>query len=121
MAGTVSRREQKPDPIKHHLTIELEDVMEGVVKSIEVPITVAEENVSTKCNGKGSEMKVVRHGPVMMQTQSNCSRCRGQGISYVGERKEQNSIDVYIPPGCKDGDKVTVTDEGDNLPGLARG
>jgi len=121
---TVGRRgrEPKPDAITHQLRIDLEDVCEGGSKTVEVTIKVAEErNVCPKCNGKGSETKIVRHGPVMMQTQSHCSRCQGQGISYVGERREANQVDVYIPPGTKQGDKLTASEEGHNLPGMARG
>jgi len=120
--GTVSMSQQKPEVITHRLRIDLEDVCEGGSKTVEVKIKVAEErNVCPKCNGRGTETKIVRHGPVMMQTQCHCSRCRGQGISYVGERMETNEVSVYIPPGTKQGDKLSVTEEGHNLPGLARG
>lgn len=66
-------------------------------------------------------METVRRGPMLMQSQKTCPQCEGRGVSWKNERKTEKSVDVYVPPGVKDGDKITLTQEGHDLPDMPTG
>jgi len=113
---------RKPQAIKEHLTISLEDVFQGGERKLSVAIRVADEvDVCTRCNGRGQYMETIRRGPMIMQTQRSCQMCDGRGKSYMNERKVKKVIDFYIPAGVKSGEKITLHDEGHQLPDMPRG
>jgi len=113
---------KKPKPIKHILSVDLEDVFSGSEKKIKITVMSADErNVCSKCRGQGQYMETVRRGPMLMQTQKTCPQCEGRGVSWKNEKKTEKQVDVYVPPGVKDGDKITLTQEGHDLPDMPTG
>lgn len=121
--GTVGRTQlKKPEEIEHHLSIDLEDVHAGNGKEIEITIrTASSRKVCGDCDGKGRVVQMIRRGPMIMQTQAACPACDGQGISYDNEQKIKKTIEVFIPSGVKEGDKVVQEDVGHELAGMAVG
>lgn len=119
------RREQKPrkpPAIKEVIVIDLEEVFSGGAKNINISHKQADDqDRCTRCDGRGSIMETVRRGPMILQSQRDCPRCGGRGISYTNERTVKKTIEVIIPQGTKNGDTVKKYDEGHKLPGMPHG
>lgn len=119
------RREQKPrkpPAIKEVIVIDLEEVFSGGAKNITISHKQADDqDRCTRCDGRGSIMETVRRGPMILQSQRDCPRCGGRGISYTNERTVKKTLEVIIPQGTKNGDTVKKYDEGHKLPGMPHG
>jgi len=113
---------RKPSAIKETIVIDLEDVFSGGSKNITIQHKRADDqDRCTRCNGQGSIMETVRRGPMILQSQRDCPRCGGRGISYTNERTVKKKLEVIIPQGTKNGDTLKKYDEGHELPGMPHG
>jgi len=115
-------REEKPAPIKEVISVSLEEVCTAPTKNIKITILTAKKRVTcSRCNGRGNVMETVRRGPMILQTQRECSVCNGKGVSFEQEKKIQKNLEIYVPAGVKDGDKMVMTGDGHDLPGMSNG
>lgn len=81
------------------------------------------------CEGKGFKRVVRQVGPGMLTQQDmECSACEGNGEVFnpkdkckkcKGKRtvEEKKQLELYIPPGAKEGDKIVLEGEADQIPG----
>jgi len=116
------REPQKPAAIKQLLEITLEEVYTAPTKTVEVTISTAtDRKVCDRCDGRGSVMETVRRGPMLLQTQRDCRKCDGEGVSFTNKRQKKNKLEFLIPRGVKDGEKITLESEGHDLPGMPTG
>ena len=74
------------------------------------------------CGGQGQVSKPVRMGPMMVQMQQPCERCRGKGVIYKracnqcgggGLIENSDALDCNIEPGMSSGDELTFPGEAD--------
>lgn len=120
--GHRETKPRKPPAIKEVIVIDLEDVFSGGSKTINIAHKLADDqDRCTRCNGQGSIMETVRRGPMILQSQRDCPRCGGRGISYTNERTVKKKLEVIIPQGTKHGDTLKKYDEGHQLPGMPHG
>lgn len=73
------------------------------------------------CDGKGKIVEMMQMGPMITQNITHCSRCSGSGTIFNEKdvKIEEKVIDIPIPKGCPNGQKLAVRGEGDiygNLP-----
>merc|ERR1719263_2457770 len=66
-------------------------------------------------------MDTVKRGPMIMQTQRECSHCGGKGVAFVGEKTKKKKLEIFVPQGVKDGDKQVLESEGHDLPDMPNG
>jgi len=135
------RRKKKVQPSVLPLKVTLEDFYNGKTASVEVDRQI----ICAKCQGqggkagamqscrpcRGSGVKVTMRqiGPGMVQQmQSVCSDCAGAG-EVINEKdrckacqgkkvvQESKSLEVHVDKGMKDSQKITLSGQGDQLPG----
>ena len=107
----------------------LEEIAEGVTKKIKVNKLVNADGVTykscTTCNGSGRVMKVAQTFLGAMQTQSTCHVCQGAGkmidhrpsdSDAQGLKRQEEVIEVKIPPGVEDGMQLSVSGKGNAGP-----
>lgn len=80
------------------------------------------------CKGRGSSTRMRPVGPgLVTQETVNCSTCAGRGKFYAdkdkckrckGERtiKQKKILELYIPPGSREGEKIVLAGEADHDP-----
>lgn len=80
------------------------------------------------CKGRGMTTRLRQVGPGMVTQETvTCSVCHGQGKFYAekdkckkckGERviQEKKMLELYIPPGSKQGDRIVLAGEADQSP-----
>lgn len=122
--------ERQGQDYEYRIQISLEEVAQGVTRTIQVNIPVQ----CTGCKGKGAksakDFKTCRHcngaGEVRYQqgffsVQQACSECNGLGkiISKpcpdcrgAGKVNKNKKLDVKIPPGIDTGDRIKLSSEG---------
>jgi DnaJ family protein A protein 2 len=139
------QRRRKVQDTVHPVKVTLEDLYNG--KSVDIQLS--RQIICAKCQGqggkpgamqpcrscKGSGIKTTLRplGPGMMQQmQSVCPDCSGEG-ELINERdrckvchgkkviQDAKSTQVHVDKGMKDGHKVTLHGEGDQLPGAESG
>lgn len=81
------------------------------------------------CDGKGFKQVVRQVGPGMLTQQTvECSACEGVGEVFnpkdkckkcKGKRtvEEKKQLELYIPRGAKEGDRIVLEGEADQIPG----
>uniref|UniRef100_A0A7S3ZIC0 J domain-containing protein n=2 Tax=Lotharella globosa TaxID=91324 RepID=A0A7S3ZIC0_9EUKA len=123
--GGRQRRQEprKPEEIVKTVDLTLTDVYYGPEKPIQYKYTSATKRiVCSTCGGQGAVMQQVRAGPGMiMQTQRPCPKCSGQGISFENQKSVNATKNVRIPKGAKNNEKIKLSLEGHQLPGMERG
>lgn len=131
--ATGTRRARGAD-IAAEVEIELEEAASGVTRA--VPVQVATRctacggdgvepgtSVSTcaDCGGSGRVQRVTRTGFAEFIRSQACARCSGTGrivehpceaCAGAGRVLEERAIDVEIPPGIHDGQRIRLSGEG---------
>ena len=129
--GAGAQRAQRGNDLLYTLEILLEDAVHGASKNIKIPTKVS----CIKCKGNGSEpgstpsncQHCQGRGKIHIQQgfltlQQTCPGCHGQGKvitnpckSCHGEGRENKTInlDIKIPVGINNGDKMRVTNKGE--------
>jgi DnaJ homolog subfamily A member 2 len=89
----------------------------------------AQAKECTSCKGQGVKQVVSQVGPGMLtQRMVPCGACEGTGQVFnpkdkckkcKGKRttEEKKQLELYIPPGAKEGDQIRLEGEADQIPG----
>ncbi|KAL1969728.1 hypothetical protein VTN77DRAFT_8281 [Rasamsonia byssochlamydoides] len=84
------------------------------------------------CGGHGFKEVLTRVGPLLTQSTVACTVCQGQGSFFSPKDKckkckgdkvteEKKMLEIYIPRGAQEGDKITLEGEADQVPGQEPG
>src|SRR6266480_293589 len=82
------------------------------------------------CKGQGFRQVLRQVGPMLTQETQECSACGGAGSVYnpkdkckkcKGKRttEEKKQLEIYIPRGAKEGEKIVLEGEADQVPGAS--
>jgi DnaJ homolog subfamily A member 2 len=80
------------------------------------------------CKGQGVRQVVSQVGPMLTQRVVPCGACEGTGEIWDAKDKckkckgkktteEKKQLELYIPPGSKEGDQIRLEGEADQVPG----
>ncbi|MBE8181909.1 MAG: molecular chaperone DnaJ [Candidatus Portiera sp.] len=136
--GGGRRRQQRANDLQYKINLEFEDAYKGCEHTFNIQVhdtcneckgNGAKDGTSvkncTRCGGKG----VTISGNGFMQLQQTCSSCGGRGsiieetcrsCNGGGTKMRSKSLQVKIPAGINDGDKMALRSEathGDLVPG----
>ncbi|KAK2771217.1 hypothetical protein FQN53_005141 [Emmonsiellopsis sp. PD_33] len=93
----------------------------------------ATANQCSPCGGQGYRETLVQIGPGMVtKTMAECNVCSGAGSFFQPKDKckkckgkqvteERKMLEIYIPRGAKQGDKIVLEAEGDQFPNTEPG
>ncbi|KAG0304480.1 hypothetical protein BGZ98_005472 [Dissophora globulifera] len=138
-------RPRRGEDIMHSLNVSLEDLYNGKTTKLSL-----EKNVvctlchgkggktgavkkCTTCEGRGVKLVVRQVGPGMMQQmQVTCPTCDGDGETLRDKDKckkckgakvvnEKKVMEIFIEKGMRDGEKIPMKGEADQLPGVETG
>ncbi|KAG0378243.1 hypothetical protein BGX24_004427 [Mortierella sp. AD032] len=138
-------RTQRGEDISHNLNVTLEDLYNGKTTKLSL-----EKNVvcglctgkggkasaikkCTTCDGRGVKLVVRQIGPGMMQQmQVTCPGCDGEGSTMREKDKckkckgnkvvnEKKVMEIFIEKGMRNGEKIPMKGEADQLPGVETG
>lgn len=138
------RRRTQVEDIVEELECDLYDLYSGNEKHAQVKHTIVCKSCNgcgsrnggpskcMKCNGRGVEVRVVKHGFMTSETQRTCSMCHGTGkfISSTnrcsvchgnGSVMEAVRLNVRVPVGSQDGDTVRLKGVGNSERGSKPG
>jgi len=133
-AGTSPRRGGRGRDLLMEVEIDLVEASEGVTREVGFPVAVS----CTTCDGSGAEPGTRPEtcgtcgGAGRLQTVSSsllgqvvrtqmCPECRGTGViipspcptcAGTGRVTEERSVEVEIPPGIHDGQRIRLSGEG---------
>lgn len=122
-------RQQKGSNLRIRVKLNLEEMMEGVTKKVKVTRMKLHKDATFKtcptCNGSGQQVRVMNTPLGQMQTASACGTCRGtgkladkipSGANNHGLIKVDETIDIQIPPGAREGIQMQVRGKGNEAP-----
>jgi molecular chaperone DnaJ len=140
--GGTARRSGRGADVLSEVTIELEEAARGLSKSLSVPISVAcktcggngaapgtEPEPCLGCGGKGRLQSVSTSVFGQFVRTQTCPECAGSGRVLAtpcedchggGQTMESRALDVQIPPGIHDGQRIRLSGEGNAGPGGGR-
>lgn len=135
--GGGGRRSRGPAPgndLQYNLDLDLEQAVKGAEIKIEIPTLVhcdtcdgsgakkdSKVNTCTTCNGMGQ----VRMQQGFFAVQQACPHCQGKGKIIAdpcntchgqGVKKERKTLNVKVPPGVDNGDRIRLSGEGEASP-----
>jgi molecular chaperone DnaJ len=131
--GGRRQQQQRGRDIQVEITVELEEAVFGINKEIKIP-TMSE---CTYCDGSGSKdgktetcstcngVGQVRMQQGIFSVQQTCPTCHGQGQMIEnpcnhchgeGRIKETKTLNVKVPAGVDNGDRIRLTGEGEAAP-----
>lgn len=129
-----SRGPQKGEPVVHKLQVSLENLYRGKTfkmaitrQRVKYPEGMSREQATTvcqTCDGQGVVLRVQRMGPMMTQVQARCPDCGGAGKTFkagVSVFQEKKQLEVRVDPGMKHGQKIVLSGEADENPGIEAG
>jgi len=130
-AGGSRRRERsiKGSNLRIKLSLNLEEITEGVTKKIKVKKLIQADNVTystcSTCNGRGQIARVTNTFGIQMQTNSTCHDCKGIGkkvnskpsfSDHNGMILKEVTTEIEIPPGISEGMQLKIQGEGNAGP-----
>ena len=127
--GSRGRRVVKGTNLRIQLSLNLQEVAEGVEKKIKVSRLVNADGVTyttcNTCHGSGQITRISNTILGQMQTQSTCPHCSGNGkiinkrpsgTDANGMLKESETVKITIPAGVEDGMQLKVSGKGNAAP-----
>jgi molecular chaperone DnaJ len=134
VGGGRMRQRARGADVAAHVEIELVEAANGVKRTIPFEVTVACERCAgggaepgtspvkcLTCEGTGYLQQVSRGSFGRFVRTHGCPRCRGSGrvieqacrdCEGTGRSVQKRSLDVEIPPGIHDGQRIRLTGEG---------
>ena len=117
-----SSKQIKGKKVVYNLNIKLEDIYNGITKTLQIKRLNIDKNSikkCLKCNGTGIIIKNIKIGFMHQQMQSPCDECNGNKFSYK-KKTINEKLEVCIPKGILDKKKIIIYEKGDDIPnGLA--
>ena len=129
------RRQQSGRDVLVTVELDLEDVVTGVTRDVEVEVARACDTCGgggsadgsaaarcATCGGAGQVQRVVRTAFGQLATAAPCGDCQGSGrrpsepcadCGGEGRRLTRRTLEVSIPAGLEDGDRIPVRGEGE--------
>jgi len=136
------RGPRKNESARHALKVSLEDLYKGKTTRLAVTRDIlcttcdgkggSREATCSTCGGQGQVIQVRRMGNMVQQMQTVCPKCRGTGTDISPEdrcndchgrkvKKNKKTLEVFIEPGMKHGQKIVFPGEADAKPGYTPG
>ncbi len=122
-------RRMKGSDLRIRVKLNLEEIVNGCEKKVKVKRFKQAEGVTSKtctsCNGSGQQVRVTNTILGQMQTATTCSTCQGvgkvadkipSGANNQGLIKVEETIDLKIPAGVRDGIQLQVRGKGNDAP-----
>lgn len=128
------RGQPRGSDLRYNLDLSLEDAIRGTNVTIQVPTWITCKTCHGSGAKEGSKPVTCRscegHGQVRIQQgffslQQTCPTCRGQGQIITdpcrpchgqGRTKDEKKLQVKIPPGVDEGDRIRLNGEGEAAP-----
>jgi len=128
MGGHMGRSQQKKSPPKYiDLEVTLEDVYNGATIKSKILKKVFKGNPASskckECKGQGHVVQQINMGFMITQNISQCSKCSGTG-SFFSEKDFKNihqEVEIPLPKGCLEGNKICLRNSGDEYPNMENG
>ena len=128
--GGGGQRRAKGSNLRIRVKLNLEEVAQGVEKTVKVRRKKQAEGVTYKtcstCNGQGQVTKIANTILGRMQTAATCSTCSGSGQIIDSKPKDadaqgmvvqEDTVSIQIPVGVEDGMQLKVGGKGNDAPG----
>jgi len=114
---------KRPEDIELFLDLTLKDVCLGAKHKLSYEIrTASRQTVCEKCHGRGMTLGGVEIRPgLVIRAPRQCISCNGKGTNYKDEKEMKVRKEALIPKGVKSGDKIKLSGDGHNLPGMEPG
>lgn len=122
-------RRMKGSDLRIRVKLNLEEIVNGCEKKVKVKRFKQAEGVTSKtcpsCNGSGQQVRVTNTFLGQMQTATTCSSCQGvgkvadkipSGANNQGLIKVEETIDIKIPAGVREGIQLQVRGKGNDAP-----
>ena len=128
--GGGGQRRAKGSNLRIRVKLNLEEVAQGVEKTVKVRRKKQADGVTYKtcatCNGQGQVTKIANTILGRMQTAATCSSCSGSGqiidskpndADAQGMVVQEDTVSIQIPAGVEDGMQLKVGGKGNDAPG----
>lgn len=128
--GGGGQRRAKGSNLRIRVKLNLEEVAQGIEKTVKVRRKKQAEGVTYKtcstCNGQGQVTKIANTILGRMQTAATCSTCSGSGQLIDSKPKDadaqgmvvqEDTVSIQIPAGVEDGMQLKVGGKGNDAPG----
>ncbi|WP_026809467.1 molecular chaperone DnaJ [Arenibacter latericius] len=128
--GGGGQRRAKGSNLRIRVKLNLEEIANGVEKTVKVKRKVQAEGVTYKtcetCGGRGQVTKITNTILGRMQTAATCSTCGGSGKSIdskpndadaQGLKVSEETVSINIPAGVEEGMQLKVPNKGNDAPG----
>ena len=119
VAQKYERERPKAQNMTHSINVSLQDIMEGVTKTLKVHRMIVsrtgKQHTCNYCDGVGRINRVAQIGPFVQMCQTLCTHCNGNGYQ-LDMTKEENILSVYIQPGTHAGHIIVCEGEADEIP-----
>jgi molecular chaperone DnaJ len=134
MRGRPSRRSTRGADVLAEVTIELEEAAAGVVRAVPFPVVVtcaacggsgaapgSTLETCSRCEGSGRLQSVSSSVFGQFIRTQTCPECGGvgqvvhtpcEGCRGTGQTTDERTLDVEIPPGIHDGQRIRLSGEG---------
>jgi molecular chaperone DnaJ len=128
------QRQRRGSDIHLKINVSLEDIFTGTERKVSYKRHVncdtcngeggSDKKVCLTCNGHGAVIQRVKTPFGIMETQSLCPSCKGDGYVYEtpcnsckgnGVTNKQVSVDVTVPYGVVDGDGIEIVGGGNDI------
>jgi len=128
--GGGGQRRAKGSNLRIRVKLNLEEVAQGVEKTVKVRRKKQADGVTYKtcatCNGQGQVTKIANTILGRIQTAATCSSCSGSGqiidskpndADAQGMVVQEDTVSIQIPAGVEDGMQLKVGGKGNDAPG----
>src|SRR5690606_2193672 len=122
-------RRMKGSDLRIRVKLNLEEMMNGTTKKVKVKRFKQANGVTFKtcptCNGSGYQTRVTNTFLGQMQTTVSCGSCQGigkiadhvpPGANNQGLTKVEETVDIKIPAGVREGIQLQVSGKGNDAP-----
>jgi molecular chaperone DnaJ len=132
--GPTRRRARRGGDVAAQVEIDLVEAANGATRSVPFPVTLAcdvcagsgvepgkQAQTCETCGGAGQIAQVSRNAFGEFRRVRTCPACAGSGVLVLhpcrvcegsGSRIEQRELEVQIPPGIHDGQRIRLSGEG---------